>query len=245
MSGSECRDNEMEIDPKCTDGVVAALEGDCLSFNVCVSGQYQKINCPNGYYYNVPNAKCQPINYDADYKCNCVVPDHTLMANPNNCETFYLCEGKKAVLENCSRGQYYNSTQNACLRDNEGICLMEATRSPEMEIEPELEDIQIKTICEQLSNEESVYYPYDNDCSKFLMCTNGRLTLQQCPQKFYYDSNKNYCVLDDEHKCQNSDVKSEEEQSPNKENEAPVIADSKRSKYIAIHNKLFARFMKY
>lgn len=246
MSGSECSD--LEIPPSCTDGSVKEDAENCYIFNVCVNGQYQKASCPIGYYFYAPSAACKLITYDANYKCNCVVPDHTLMANRYNCETFYLCEGREAILEHCSLGAYYNSTINACLTDVEGICLMQPTTSPVLQVKTELEKLVktgSKSICEYFANSEISFHPYEDDCRKFFLCINGQVHVQQCPKNFYYDSTKNYCVLDTENRCQNAEPTDVEETNQDMDIETSLIAKTKSLNYIPVQNKLFARFMKY
>ncbi|XP_013115487.2 peritrophin-48 [Stomoxys calcitrans] len=232
VSGNDCDDDELTIPPTCSDGSKRAVNDDCFIFEMCVNGQYQKINCHPGFYFNAPKTTCKPIKYDADYKCNCVMPDYSIMTNRDNCETYYSCQGGKADLIQCPRGEYYNSSINSCTVDVYNICLMEPTKAPLIKQAPlmllaNVEVPKVKAVCgtQALGSNEISFHAHINDCSKFLVCTNGQAHEQQCPKKFYFDEAKQYCILDTEKKC--------------------IRGQTEASYKSPYHNKIFTRFLKY
>lgn len=201
--GGDCQNKE--VPSECSDGSVRAVEGDCYIYQSCVNGQYQNIKCHIGYYFDASKLACKPILYNANYKCNCVVPDHTVMSNYDNCETYYLCEDGEAILTNCPLGEYYNATYNSCLPDLDAICLMEPTKSPLLKIKSHVEKLAknaMETMCQNVGNDQITFYASDSDCNQFFVCANGQLHIQKCPQNFYFDDNKKFCVFDSNQKCQ-------------------------------------------
>ncbi|TMW40249.1 hypothetical protein DOY81_014671, partial [Sarcophaga bullata] len=193
----------------CSEGTVRAVQDDCYIFEACIDGHYQKINCPVNYYFYKPNGMCVPFKYDAQFKCSCLMPQHTVLENKNNCETYYKCEDKAALLQNCPLGQYYNSQLNACIPDVEGVCLMKPTITPSIaqalnNLNKDLNKIEAE--CKLLGAQGVNFQTFPNDCNTFYICINGQIYKQQCPQDFYYDSDKKYCVIDTENKCKANDI---------------------------------------
>ncbi|XP_073839438.1 obstructor-J [Musca autumnalis] len=204
MDGDACQNKE--VPTECTDGSVRAVDGDCFIYQSCVNGQYQNIKCHTGYYFDSYKLTCRPITSSASYKCNCVVPDHTVMSNPDNCQTYYLCEAGQAILTKCDSDQYYNATFNTCFPDTDAICLMKPTQTPMLEeIKDQAEKLAktaVENLCQNADNNELAFYAAEGDCNKFVVCAKGQLHVQKCPQNFYFDAKLNYCVLDADHKCQ-------------------------------------------
>lgn len=126
VAGSSCS-SDSNKPATCSEGTIKAVKDDCYIFEACIKGQYQKINCPPNYYFNAQQAHCMPFTYDAELKCNCLMPEHTVLENKNNCETYYVCRDKAAILENCPLGQYYNVQLNTCITDRSGWSLPNET----------------------------------------------------------------------------------------------------------------------
>lgn len=129
------------------------------------------------------------------------MPQHTVLENKDNCETYYICENKAAVLQKCPLGQYYNSQINACIEDVTGVCLMKPTIAPG--VAAPINYLNKNTnkyeanLCAQRANFES----FPNQCNTFYICIDGKRYEQECPQGFYYDSDKKYCLIDTNNKC--------------------------------------------
>ncbi|XP_061388865.1 peritrophin-48-like, partial [Musca vetustissima] len=200
MDGSDCQNKEFP--DECVDGRVRAVEGDCFIYQSCVNGQYQNIKCRTGHYFDASKLSCRPITYNANYKCNCVVPDHTVMSNFENCETYYVCEDGEAVLNKCPLGEYYNATYNTCVEDLDGTCLMEPTKAPLRQQMEKFAKTAVENLCQNVAADEVAFYGSDSDCNQFLVCSIGQLFVKRCPQNFYFDANLKYCIFDGEHKCQ-------------------------------------------
>uniref|UniRef100_A0A1L8EIN2 Putative peritrophin-48 n=1 Tax=Haematobia irritans TaxID=7368 RepID=A0A1L8EIN2_HAEIR len=217
ITGSDCNDDELTTPSTCSEGNKRAVDGDCYIFEICINGQYQKLQCGPGLYFFAPSSSCKPIKYNADYKCSCVVPERTIMTNHDNCETYYSCEAKKAKLIQCPLGQYYNSTMNSCMVDVYHICLMEPTKTPDLQSpianarQLKIDgDMKLSALCAHqalMGKSEMMFQHHDTDCSKFLVCVNGILHVQQCPQDHFFDIEKEYCILDTEKRCLNNSPK--------------------------------------
>lgn len=190
----------------CAEGTTRSVQDDCFAFEACVKGQYQKLNCPPNYYFNVQHALCVAMKYNAQLKCNCLMPEHTVVENNDNCETYFVCRNKTAVLENCPLGQYYNNKLNACITDLDGVCLMKPTMAPSFVedvkfTESDSEDKEIKAACGDLGVKGIHFETFLKGCNTFFICVNGQLYTQNCPEDFYYDNDKKHCVVDSNKKC--------------------------------------------
>lgn len=204
VAGADCSTAARPLPPSCVEGTTRPVEDNCYIFEICVNGQYQKINCPAKYYFNAPQGFCVPLQYDAQFKCNCVLPEHSVMANDNNCETYFVCKGKTSVLENCPLGQYYNPAINTCITDLNGVCLMKPTLPSfikDEEVKVEVNAIDLKAECTQLGLKDIHFQTFAYGCNKFAVCVNGRLYTQHCPKGFYYDGDKKYCLVDLVNRC--------------------------------------------
>lgn len=211
MPGSECGSDSGKPSA-CSSGSVRPVDTDCFIFEACVNGQYQKLNCPPNYYFNARQKHCVPFEYNAEFQCNCLMPEHTVLENKNNCETYYVCRDKSADLENCPLGQYYNKELNTCIIDLEGICLMKPTIPPSLELDnnnlyltnkvkttPANEAIQKE--CQLLNQQGKHFETFPKECNSFYICVNGQLYTQYCPHGFYYEKEKKYCVIDSLQQC--------------------------------------------
>ncbi|XP_046808032.1 uncharacterized protein LOC124420115 [Lucilia cuprina] len=204
--GANC-EKDFNQPASCVDGTIRPMPDDCFIFEACVKGQFQKISCPPNYYFNAQQAICIPYKNDAEFKCNCLMPEHTVMENINNCETYYVCRSKNAILQNCPLDQYYNSQLNACITDLEGVCIMKPTMTPELEEDLNVSNLdkmagnEVQTTCAKLGMEGIDFQTLPKECNTFYLCVNGQLYTQHCPEDFYYDSEKQYCILDSLKKC--------------------------------------------
>ncbi|KAM7357362.1 obstructor-J [Cochliomyia hominivorax] len=208
VKGSSCSSNSNKP-VTCSNGSVRPVQNDCYIFEACVEGQYQTINCPPNYYFNAKQLHCVPFTYDAEFQCNCLMPEHTVFENQNNCETYYVCREKSAVLENCPQDQYYNAQINACLVDLDGVCLMKPTMPPAEDLSDidELSKVQNtadqETInaCIHLGAEGIHFELFPRVCNSFYICVNGQLYIQYCPHGFVYNHEKKYCAIDASKNC--------------------------------------------
>lgn len=263
VTGSECSNsNGLPQKPLCKEGAVKAVADDCYIFETCVNGQYQKLNCPSGFYFYAPHGVCKPIQINAHFKCNCMVPEHAVLQNKDNCQTYYVCKGRKPLLNRCAEGEYYESSVNSCLPDLEGVCVMKPTRPPPKSHAEYQAELLIETgaqkVCE--NNERGIisFSSFEGSCNKFQICLNGQLYTKECPEGFYYNDSKKYCVLDTENICQSGSSIDDTEKVIEKENLAPQKPQSvndfkEQTNIIPSHhvpaltqgiNKVFSKFMK-
>ena len=44
-------------------------------------------------------------------------------------------------------------------------------------------------------------FPFENDCTKFILCSNGKHKIQKCKAGFIFNKNTSGCELDSETRC--------------------------------------------
>lgn len=182
----------------CAEGSIRPVQDNCNIFEACIQGEYQQLNCLPNYYFHAQKSICVPFKYDADFKCNCLMPEYTVLENKDNCETYFVCHQKSAVLKNCPLGRYYNAKLNTCIADLEGVCLMKPTIGA---IPSSQTANDIKTSCRNFGLKNIHFQTFPKSCNTFYTCINGQLFAQRCPKDLYYDSDKKFCAFDATNKC--------------------------------------------
>ncbi|XP_030247096.1 uncharacterized protein LOC108651103 isoform X2 [Drosophila navojoa] len=108
---------------RCNTTGVHRLEGDCTRFKRCSSqGELSVMKCSYGFYFDASRKACLPVNITPAHQCSCILPEHSMLANSNDCRSYYTCVGGQAVLQQCPQNYYYEASVNSCLLDMRGEC---------------------------------------------------------------------------------------------------------------------------
>ncbi|XP_037940243.1 peritrophin-48 isoform X2 [Teleopsis dalmanni] len=180
------------------DGMVLKHATDCNKFILCIHHNALEYSCRPGEYFDADVSICLPIENTPQHKCSCIMPEHTVVMNPEDCTTFYYCESGKAVMHRCPIGQFYDERISACLVDVNGICVMQPTRNPA--------EMVLLQLCQYSGKESYITQADPSDCSKFLLCMNGKVFTEKCDNGFYYDKYLHFCRLDTDNICIKSNI---------------------------------------
>ncbi|XP_037904525.1 fibrillin-3-like [Hermetia illucens] len=154
---------------------------DCQDYGICVNGTIINHTCPDGYYFNSDNRKCEVDNgicrtttttttTEIPGDCEDGTPNGEMKPNPDNCTTYFICENSQLVIRPCE-----NSTETD---PESGICKCSILPKP----------------CEDVEN--GAFVPLVGDCAKFQMCCDGDLIVISCPEGTYFNSDLEICTPD-------------------------------------------------
>ncbi|EDW19430.1 uncharacterized protein LOC6583281 [Drosophila mojavensis] len=108
---------------RCYTTGVQRLEGDCTHFKRCSSqGELSVMKCSYGFYFDASRKACLPVNVTPAHQCSCILPEHSMLANSNDCRSYYTCVGGQAKVQQCPQNYYYDASVNSCLLDMKGEC---------------------------------------------------------------------------------------------------------------------------
>uniref|UniRef100_A0A6P4FLF2 Zonadhesin n=1 Tax=Drosophila rhopaloa TaxID=1041015 RepID=A0A6P4FLF2_DRORH len=160
--------------PTCVEGSITANPDDCAGFLECVDGTVVVVSCPEGDYFNATQNSCVPDTCGVCINCT----EGSKKEDLSDCAKFQICVNGKYVSQSCPTGDYWNSADKECQKD-EGQC----NGSPgctegELEVDP-------------------------TDCAGYWKCTNGSLVSVKCPDGAYFNATYKTCVPDTDGVCVN------------------------------------------
>ncbi|XP_046869496.1 chitin-binding domain protein cbd-1-like [Drosophila willistoni] len=103
-----CQKDDLKADPE-----------DCKGYFQCIKGDYVKLQCANGSYFNSTIKTCV---VDVQGNCDGTCTESSLTENPDDCAQYYECIGGKFVQIKCPSGSYFNANLDSCVIDENGIC---------------------------------------------------------------------------------------------------------------------------
>ncbi|XP_046807851.1 uncharacterized protein LOC111687852 [Lucilia cuprina] len=105
------------------EGDFSAHPTECNKYYICHDGHQVLEDCGTNNRFNNDTLTCEP---DTDHVCwpNLCAgqANGALVGNPQQCNTFFLCENEQAIPQSCYEGQYFNTTTHACEADLEAEC---------------------------------------------------------------------------------------------------------------------------
>ncbi|KAH8296295.1 hypothetical protein KR054_004309 [Drosophila jambulina] len=157
----------------CTEGQVKIDPADCAGYLVCSNGSFVNKKCGDNAYFNNKTLTCTP---DTDGVClNCT--EGSTQPDPSgDCTQYQLCSGGKYVTLSCGAGQYWNSTEQKCLADDNGQCRPSSCTEGQVKVDP-------------------------TDCAGYLVCSNGSYVNKKCGQNEYFDTDTLSCAPDTNGTC--------------------------------------------
>lgn len=188
---SSCNNNSDDVNFACKTEGLFPDPFNCHKYYLCYKPQGNrqvvavKLNCPNGYAFNVHTSDCSLTDDDIvcsqQFECARAGEMH---AWPMNDNIFYICvkqeNGLYPSLARCEKGYVFKHT--ACVKDDGS------------EIRPG-EPVMTSTTLRPDVCLKSMRYPDDRDCHRYYYCAGpGEKALHyQCPIGSYYKINN--CVL--------------------------------------------------
>ncbi|TMW45232.1 hypothetical protein DOY81_009688, partial [Sarcophaga bullata] len=157
--------NECWAKPACTcpggysEGDFSAHPTDCNKYYICSDGHQVLSECGVDNYFNNDTLSCEPDIYHVCWPNLCVgQPTGTLVANPQQCNAYYLCEDDESTPGTCYVGEYFSAKEGTCLPDFNAICY-----------DP----------CANETSGSVLLLPHPI-CNKYYFCNGGKTFVGQC-----------------------------------------------------------------
>ncbi len=123
-----------------------------------------------------------------------------LLANPEDCGSYYHCVGSVPFLTLCEEGLHFDAASKACVnadvadcggrRSAAALAKSEEARRAEMAKQPR-DDIDV--VCPLSADGFSVFVPYPYDCTLYYHCVGSTPVLLRCPAGLHFDTSLNVC----------------------------------------------------
>ncbi|XP_017122149.1 chitin-binding domain protein cbd-1 [Drosophila elegans] len=160
--------------PTCEDGTIEANPVDCAGFLECVNGTVVIVSCPDGDYFDSVQNSCVPDTCGVCVNCT----EGSTKADLNDCAKFQVCVNGKYVSKTCPVGDYWNSLEKECQKDDGQCNGTPGCTDGELKVDP-------------------------TDCAGYLSCSNGTFVSVKCPEGNYFNTIYKTCVPDTEGVCVN------------------------------------------
>jgi hypothetical protein len=188
---------------------------NCNMYYECSNEEAIPMECPDDLYFCTQKQSCDWI-WDPDCTYNCVAVQSkpvrveekfepvcpeptdnlTLIANPENCSSFYGCDNGVPVPMGCPGGLYFCTEKQSCAWIWDPECTYDcvAAQSKPVRVEEKFDPV-----CpEQTENVTFIANP--ENCSSFYECDNGVPVPMGCPGGLYFCTERQLCswVWDEE-----------------------------------------------
>ncbi|XP_068083786.1 chondroitin proteoglycan 2-like [Anabrus simplex] len=213
--------SESRADPRCpteNEGNVTLLPHptNCSLYLECVNGNITIMQCPPGLEFNPNLLVC-----DFDWESGCKSEDYlavavsesradprcpaenegnvTLLPHPTNCSLYLECVNGNITVMQCPPGLEFNPNLLVCDFDWESGCKSEdflAVAVSESRADPR---------CPTENEGNVTLLPHPTNCSLYLECVNGNITIMQCPPGLEFNPNLLVCDFDWESGCKSED----------------------------------------
>ncbi|XP_020802011.1 tenascin [Drosophila serrata] len=147
--------------------------GDCTKYQICAGGKYVTMSCSAGEYWNNNTKICEMDNGECNGTPSCQEGD--IKENPADCAGYMQCVNGNYVARKCSATEFFNTTLNQCVVDQDGVCI------------PKTCDPQ----CCDLPNYSM--WPVEKNCSAFFQCVGGKYAEQTCPNNLQFNTKTESC----------------------------------------------------
>lgn len=226
---------------RCNTTGVQRLEGDCTRFKRCSSqGELSVMKCSYGFYFDASRTACLPVNITPAHQCSCILPEHSMLPNSNDCRSYYTCVGGQAMLQQCPQNHYYEASVNSCLLDTRGEC------------QPAIQLVELPL--QECQKEGSRLVPHSEDCSRYYVCIGSQAIELSCPKGHKFDVVSRYCTADTGSQCFTATTStpatptttlrvSKEVQKVNSSKQAEQLSAHKAKPEEISNNKLSSKFL--
>ncbi|SPP84681.1 blast:Peritrophin-44 [Drosophila guanche] len=220
-ASGECEQDNGQCNgsPTCTEGELQEDPTDCAGYLKCVNGSLVSQKCLDQSYFNVNLGVCTP---DTDGVCvGCV--EGSTEADSTDCTKYKLCSGGKLVSKSCGTGNYWNAEKSSCEKDNGECNGSPSCTEGELQEDPTDCAGYLKCVNGNLVSQKCLDQSYFNvnlgvctpdtdgvcvgcvegsteadstDCTKYKLCSGGKLVSKSCPSGNYWNAEKSSCEKD-------------------------------------------------
>ncbi|KAH8260911.1 hypothetical protein KR044_000425, partial [Drosophila immigrans] len=175
------------------DGHVVASATLCATYYTCKDQEANPQSCASGSYFDIALSTC--ITDEDNSHCwenFCIgQPDGSAVANPESCNTFYICLSDKATLQSCSEGSYFDATEQYC---KPGTC-PDTTTSTSTSTTTTTTTEGPGTGCDCEGNVPNGQLTENKDnCRLYYACDNGVLLPGDCQRGNYFNALLGVCM---------------------------------------------------
>ncbi|XP_053661289.1 uncharacterized protein LOC128710269 [Anopheles marshallii] len=158
----------LDVETSCQgrpDGVLA-YPTDCTRYLQCDDGKTTIADCPRGQVFEQLAGECVAGNTETclpiDSICQGAI-DGTVLAHPNECDLFILCQAGSANAHQCPAGEILNVQAQFCAPGQPDTCQF----------------YPVDTMCQNATN--GAIFPFPDDCTQFAVCNGGQSSVMKCP----------------------------------------------------------------
>uniref|UniRef100_A0A182PN30 Chitin-binding type-2 domain-containing protein n=1 Tax=Anopheles epiroticus TaxID=199890 RepID=A0A182PN30_9DIPT len=179
----------VELDVSCQgrpDGVLPHPV-DCTSFLVCNGGQTTISECSRGEVFDQSLGRCVAGNTETCTRMENICinrADGTVLAHPNECDLFILCQGGQEVANPCPGGEILNVQAQFCAPGNADTC----------QFHP------VETMCQNV--QDGAMYPHPNSCVHFVRCIGAQAVTAICPTGQIFHAPSGSCRAGNTNTCE-------------------------------------------
>jgi hypothetical protein len=211
-----------ECPPQTGDDVTYLPNPDnCNEYYECSNEVPVLMQCPDDLFFCTEKQTCDWVE-DPQCSYNCVVvtsrpvivekdlvpecppqtDNLTLIANPNNCSSFYECDNGIPVPMGCPEGLHFCSEKSICSWPNDPDCTFDCD---DVDSNPVL--VKEKFVpaaapeCPPQTGGDVTYLPNPDNCNEYYECSNEVPVLMQCPDDLFFCTEKNTCDWVEDPQC--------------------------------------------
>jgi len=202
-----------EVLPKCPPNGTALVPdpADCSAFYVCIDGSFDRIECPNGYNFNVQQGRCdleENVNCDNPLTPDCPKEGWVQIPNPKECASYYLCVDGDASFVNCPESTGFDPEHGVCSftapclngtsstsSTSSSSTSSSSTSSSSTTSSSTTSSSTTSTTSSPIGDckEEGELLPNPNDCSTFFQCVGGSKVELECPPGLEFNAEAKVC----------------------------------------------------
>ncbi|XP_061390505.1 mucin-2-like [Musca vetustissima] len=190
---------------------------NCRQYLMCMQGEVELMNCPNGWLFNAQLKMCDDAGEQVCYTGPATTtteassssttttttsapildlcldqPSGTSFPYPQDCKQYYYCRGNGTyyVLP-CPNNNYYDPISGNCGPDVSPTACQETTTTTTTTT-PAPTTLSPEQMC--AGQEFGTTFPYEANCQEYIMCTNnGGYKIMKCPGNNYYYPDTGNC----------------------------------------------------
>nr|XP_040232865.2 multiple epidermal growth factor-like domains protein 6 [Anopheles coluzzii] len=182
-----CELLELEISCQNRPDGVLPHPTNCTSFLECNNGQTTISECSRGEVFDQTLERCVAGNTETCVRIDNVCRDKadgTVLAHPNECDLFILCQGGQEVANLCPSGEILNVQAQFCVPGNADTC----------QFHP------VETMCQNASI--GAIYPHPNSCTQFVSCITSQGVTTFCPAGQIFHAPSGSCRVGNTNTCE-------------------------------------------
>lgn len=165
----------------CIEGLREKDPKDCAAYTQCIRGRVESVMCDSGRYFNVTQRECLADLYEVCLKSrkeHFRIVEHHQYDESTTPNSYQQTESTDADFQSTDSALQEVTSQNSCIFDLNGACVGQSI------------------ICTEGKKQRDI-----NNCAGYLKCIDGEFVEEECPERTYYDSNLETCLVDNYGAC--------------------------------------------